>query len=299
MRRFLAFFTLFSLLLSGNAYSESATYEKEIEKKIKCPQNFSENPPLYFYCIYRDYHNHEYDAGILKAEKALREIIPLYRKDPKSLIPNHSHKNAKLRDPRTYKVLSDLYMLLGMLYYGKALNYSYDREKMPYKEFFSKLQERGFGFIQVNELLNLYTLKKLFPSEFGKKEERRYKELLSKMGVSEAEIDEVVKKAKEISEEESRKRLSFLRKAVECLNKAVEVDPENGLAYYQLGNLYSGALSEGLPEESEAAEEAYYKAAIIFKKQGDMEAYKEVLKKLELANPKSKFLEKLKSKGNA
>jgi len=101
-------------------------------------------------------------------------------------------------------------------------------------------------------------------------------------------------KTQQLSEQLDEKRLFYLRRAVSELQEAVKVDPKNGLAYYQLGNLYSGALGEDLPEASSAAEEAYYKAALIFKEEGDREAFKEVLKKLELANPHSKYLKELK-----
>jgi len=288
------------LLTPSLALSKSATYEKEVEKKIKCPTDFLQNPPLYFYCIYRDYHNHKYDEGIEKAKKALREIEPLLKKNPKAVIPNAQQKNAKLRDPHVYKVASDLHLLLGMLYYKKSLNMDDSEVKKVYKPLFEKLRKRGFDFVQVNELMALYSMKKLFPEQMSQQKLSRYNELLKKMGISEEELDKVITKARKISEKLDEERLNYLRMAFEEFQKAVKIDPENALAYYQLGNLYSGALAESMPETSEAAEEAYYKAALLLKKKGDTKGYKEVVKKLKMLNPNSKFLKMLeKGKNNA
>ena len=286
-----------TLLTPSLAFSKSATYEKEIEKKIKCPTSFTQNPPYYFYCIYRDYHNHKYDSGIEKAKKALKEIEPLLKKKPKGIIPNAEKKGAKLRDPHVYKVASDLHMLLGMLYYKKSLDVDDSAEKKVYKPFFEKLQKKGFDFVQINELMALYSMKRLFPDQMDEKKRERYRELLKKMGVSEKELDDLMTKAQKVAEEQDKKRLQYLRMAFEEFQKAVQIDPENALAYYQLGNLYSGTLSEGAPEASEAAEEAYYKAASILKKEGDISGYKEVVKRLKLINPSSKYLKLLEEKG--
>ena len=285
------------LLSPVSALSKSATYEKEVEKRIKCPTSFLQNPPVYFYCIYRDYHNHKYDEGIVKAQKALKEIEPLLKKNPKGIVPNAQQKNAKLRDPHVYKVASDLHMLLGMLYYKKSMNLNDNQEKKIYKEFFDKLEKKGFDFVQINELMALYSMKKLFPDQMDEKKLKKYNELLKKMGVKEKELDELMAKAQKAAAEQDRERLAYLKKSFEELQKAVEIDPENALAYYQLGNLYSGALSESTPEYSEAAEEAYYKAALILKKQGDEEGYKEVLKRLKLLNPNSKYVRLLEKAG--
>ena len=300
MKKKLSLLVASLLLFAPTAsFSKPATFQKEIEKKITCPHSFLENPPVYFYCIYRDYHNHRYDEGIAKAEKALKEIEPLLKKDPNALVPNAVQKEGKLRDPRVSKVASDLHMLLGMLYYKKSMN-SEDKEvKKVYRDFFQKLEKKGFDFVQVNELLSLYTMKNLAPENFDEKKEKRYKELLKKMGLKEEDLDRLVERAREASKRESEKKLAYLKRAVEEFRKAVEVDPENALAYYQLGNLYSGALSESVPETSEAAAEAYYKAALLFKKQGDERAYKEVLKKLKLVAPSSDYIKKLEKDGNA
>jgi predicted Zn-dependent protease len=293
------FIALLSLLTSPSVFPKSATYEKEIEKRLPCPSNFLSNPPLYFYCIYRDYHNHKYDGGIEKAQRALRELEPLYKENPKGIIPNAETDKGKLKDPHVYKAVSDLHMLLGMLYYQKATNLKEDPSKKYYRDFFTKFEKKGFDFVQINELFALYSMKKLFPDEFDQKKAKRYKELLSKMGVTEKELDELMAKAQKAAQEQNEKRLSYLKKAVEELQKAVEVDPENALAYYQLGNFYSGALGENLPEDSEAAAEAYYKAALILKKKGDKEAYQEVLKKLKLLSSASKYLKLLEKENGA
>ncbi|WP_456457045.1 tetratricopeptide repeat protein [Thermovibrio sp.] len=295
MKKKISLLLLSLFLLSPTvSYSKSAAFEKEIEKRIKCPSSFLQNPPLYFYCIYRDYHNHKYDDGIEKAQKALKEIEPLYEKNPKAIVPNAKQKEAKLRDPHVYKVVSDLHMLLGMLYYQKSLNLDDRKEKEIYADFYKKLEKKGFDFVQINELMALYSMKRLFPDQMDKNKLKRYQELLKKMGVSEKELDSLMAKAQEFAAQQDKKRLYYLKRSFEEFQKAVKVDPDNALAYYQLGNLYSGSLSESAPEASEAAEEAYYKAALILKKEGDMAGYKEVVKKLKLINPNSKYLKKLK-----
>jgi len=288
----------FLLFAPATALSKPATFQQEIEKKITCPYSFLENPPVYFYCIYRDYHNHKYDEGIAKAQKALKEIEPLLKKDPNAVIPNAVQKEGRLRDPRVSKVASDLHVLLGMLYYKKSINAENEEAKKVYREFFQNLEKKGFDFVQVNELLQLYTMKNLAPGEFNEKAKKRYQELLNKMGLKEEDLDSLVRRAREASRRESEEKLTYLKRAVEEFRKAVEVDPENALAYYQLGNLYSGALSESVPETSEAAAEAYYKAALLFKKQGDERAYREVLKKLKLVAPTSDYIKKLEKNTN-
>jgi len=287
-----AILTLF--LLTSPSFSKEAQFQKEINKRIQCPNSFLSNPPVYFYCIYRDYHNHKYDDGIEKAKRALSEIEPLLEKNPNGIVPNAVQKNAKLRDPHVKAVASDLHMLLGMLYYQKSLNLDDSPVKKVYADFYRKLEKKGFNFFQIEELMNLYTKKKLFPDAFTKEDEKKYKELLEKMNLKEADLDRLVAETQAASNQLDKLRLSYLQKAVKELQEAVKVDPENGLAYYQLGNLYSGSLGEDLPEASSAAEEAYYKAALIFKKKGDKEAYREVIKKLQLANPNSKYLRMLK-----
>jgi len=281
-------------LISFPAYSKEATFQKRIEKEILCPKSFLSNPPVYFYCIYRDYHNNKFDNGIEKAKRALKEIESLMRKNPNGTVPNAVQKNAKLRDPHVKSVASDLHMLLGMLYYKKSLNLDDSSVKKIYADFYKNLEKKGFNFFQIEELMNLYTKKKLFPDSLSQKDTKKYKELLSKMEVKEGDLDRLISKAQRESDRLDQERLTYLQKAVKELQEAVKVDPENGLAYYQLGNLYSGSLGEDLPEASSAAEEAYYKAALIFKRKGDKEAYKEVIKKLELANPNSPYLKRLK-----
>jgi len=290
---------LFTLLLtfpSLSSYSKEATFEKRIEKEIVCPKDFTQNPAVYFYCIYRDYHNYKFDDGIEKAQKALKEIEPLLKKSPEAKVPNAEKGKAKLRDPRVKSVASDLHLLLGMLYFQKAVNLKDTKAKKVYEEFFSKLEKKGFNFFQINELMELYAEKTLLPESFSKEKEKRFKELLSKMGVTEEDLESLVKKAQKFSEETAKLKFSYLQRALKEFQTAVKIDPENALAYYQLGNFYSGALGENLPETSQAAEEAYYKAALLLKKKGDLAGYKEVVKKLEMLNPSSQYLKKLKGK---
>ena len=284
-----------ALLLAAPAasFAKPASFEKEIEKKIQCPNDFLKNPPLYFYCIYRDYHNHKYDDGIKKAQAALKEIEPLLKKNPNAKVPNSAQKLGKLKDPRVFKVASDLHMLLGMLYYKKAMNLTDRAGDKPVIEFYKKLEKKGHNFFEINELMTLYSMKKLFPENMDEKKKRRYQELLKKMGVSEKELDALMAESQASAEKLNRERLNLLKKAVEELQTAVKIDPNNALAYYQLGNFYSGAMSEDVPEASEAAEEAYYKAAVILKKEGDKRAYEEVVKRLKIMNPKSKYLKLL------
>jgi len=181
-----------------------------------------------------------------------------------------------------------------MLYFQKAVNLKDTKAKKVYEEFFSKLEKKGFNFFQINELMELYTEKTLLPESFSKEKEKRFKELLSKMGVTEEDLESLVKKAQKFSEETAKLKFSYLQRALKEFQTAVRIDPENALAYYQLGNFYSGALGENLPETSQAAEEAYYKAALLLKKKGDLAGYKEVVKKLEMLNPSSQYLKKLK-----
>ena len=297
MRKTLLALLIATLSISPSLKAKEAKFEKEIEKRISCPENFLKNPPVYFYCIYRDYHNHKYDEGIEKAQKALKEIEPLLKRNPNAVVPNAVQKNAKLRDPHVKSVASDLHLLLGMLYYKKSMNLDDTSVKKVYRDFYEKLQKKGFDFFQISELMNLYSKKKLFPDDFTEKDQKRFSELLKKMGLKEKDLDALMAKAQQESEKLEKERLAYMKKAVEEFQEAVKIDPNNAIAYYQLGNLYSGILSEGTPEASPAAEEAYYRAALLLKKKGDIAGYKEVVKRLKLINPKSKYL-KLLEKGN-
>ena len=297
MRKTLLALLIATLSISPSLKAKEAKFEKKIEKRISCPENFLKNPPVYFYCIYRDYHNHKYDEGIEKAQKALKEIEPLLKRNPNAVVPNAVQKNAKLRDPHVKSVASDLHLLLGMLYYKKSMNLDDTSVKKVYRDFYEKLQKKGFDFFQISELMNLYSKKKLFPDDFTEKDQKRFSELLKKMGLKEKDLDALMAKAQQESEKLEKERLAYMKKAVEEFQEAVKIDPNNAIAYYQLGNLYSGILSEGTPEASPAAEEAYYRAALLLKKKGDIAGYKEVVKRLKLINPKSKYL-KLLEKGN-
>ena len=299
MKRNLYLLLSFLILASPiPSFSKSNSFEKEIEKKIECPSSFLANPPVYFYCIYRDYHNHHYDDGIKKAEAALKEVWPLYEKNPKGLIPNSVNKKAKLKDPHLYKVVSDLHMLLGMLLYQKSMNLKDNSSHKIYVKFYDKLQKKGFDFVKTNELMMLYTMKKLFPSNFDSKKRERYKELLKEAGITEKDLDSFNEKVEKASEKLDQQRLSLLKKAVNEFKEAIKTDPNNALAYYQLGNLLSGALSESTPQDSQSAEYYYYKAALLLKKEGDLKGYKEVLRKLEIMNPNSKYLKLLRGKSD-
>ena len=297
MRKALLALLIATLSFSPSLKAKEATFEKEIEKRISCPKDFLKNPPVYFYCIYRDYHNHKYDEGIEKAQRALKEIEPLLKKNPNAVVPNAVQKNAKLRDPHVKSVASDLHLLLGMLYYKKSINLEDTSVKKVYRDFYEKLQKKGFDFFQISELMNLYSKRKLFPADFTEKDQKRYSELLKKMGLKEKDLDALMAKAQQESEKLEKERLAYMKRAVEEFQEAVKIDPDNAMAYYQLGNLYSGVLSEGAPEASPAAEEAYYRAALLLKKKGDIAGYKEVVKRLKLVNPKSKYL-KLLEEGN-
>lgn len=295
MRKFLTTLLIAILTVSPSLKAKEASYEQSIEKKIVCPSDFLKNPPVYFYCIYRDYHNHKFDDGIEKAKKALKEIEPLLKKNPEGIVPNAVQKDAKLRDPHVKSVASDLHLLLGMLYFKKSMNLEDSSVKKVYRDFYKKLEKKGFDFFQIGELMNLYSKKKLFPDSFTEKDRENYRKLLKKMGLKESDLDRITAEAQKASEKLDRERLSYLRKAVKEFQEAVRIDPDNAIAYYQLGNLYSGILSEGAPEDSSAAEEAYYKAALLLKKQGDTAGYKEVVKRLKLLNPNSKYLKLLES----
>ncbi|WP_456436530.1 tetratricopeptide repeat protein [Thermovibrio ammonificans] len=288
-----------SVFTASSGFAKPASFEKQIEKRLQCPKDFLQNPPLYFYCIYRDYHNHKYDDGIKKIKLALKEVEPILKENPNKPIPNAKQKLGSLKDPRAFKVASDLHMLLGMFYYKKAMNLKDTATSKVFRKFYSKLEKKGFNFFQVNELMTLYSMKKLFPENMTKEREKKYRELLKKMDLKESDLDRLMEESQAAAERVDKERLSLLQKAVQELQTAVKLDPNNAEAYYQLGNFYSGAMSEDMPEASEAAEEAYYKAALILKKEGDTAAYKEVVKRLKLMNPNSKYLKLLEKNGNA
>lgn len=285
---------LIIFLTSTSSFAILTSYEKK-KVELKCPAHFLDNPPKFFYCVYSDYHNHKFDNGIKKAELALKEIEPLYKKDPNAKVPNWETKDGKLKDPQIYKVKSELHMLLGMLYFKKSLNVDTNSDKKIYRNFYSKLEKKGFNFFEINRLMDLYVMKKLFPESFKREQNKEYEKLLKRMDVKEEDLDELFAKAQEAIDRADRERLKYLSLAIKNFQKAVKVDPENALAYYQLGNLYSGLSAEAVPGDSEAAEKAYYKAALILKKEGDKEGYKEVLKRIELLNPRSKYLRLLES----
>jgi tetratricopeptide (TPR) repeat protein len=289
---------LLVFLLSSSLYVDSHAGMKDkiahSKKGITCPKKFLDNPPVYFYCIYLDYHNRKFDNGIEKAKEALREIEPLYRKNPEAKVPNARVGNARLKDDKVYKVKSDLHMLLGMLYFKKAMDLRSSEERKKFMEFENKLENKGLNYFEIDELMNLYTMKKIFPEAFNKKREEAYNKLLKKAGISEKELDRLYEEMRKEEEKVEEERYSFISKAVKEFQTAVKVDPDNADAYYQMGNLLSGISEESAGEDSEAAEEAYYKAALIFKKKGDKEAFKEVLRKLQMLNPKSPYLKKLK-----
>jgi tetratricopeptide (TPR) repeat protein len=147
--------------------------------------------------------------------------------------------------------------------------------------------------------MNLYIMKKLFPEAFDKKQKELYSKLLKKAGILEKELDRLYEETTKEEEEINEERYSFISKAMKEFQTAVKVDPDNAIAYYQLGNLLSGISEESTGEDSKVAEEAYYKAALILKKKGDKAGYKEVVKKLKLLNPESRYLKLLKGKEDA
>ncbi len=282
-----------------NTYAEVKDRTVHKKNEITCPKRFLDNPPLYFYCIYSDYHNHKFDSGIKKAEEALKEIEPLYRKNPKAKVPNAKVGNARLKDDRVYKVKSDLHMLLGMLYFKKAMNLKSPEEKKAFMEFGKKLEKKGFSYFETAELMNLYIMKKLFPEAFNEKQKEIYGKLLKKAGITERELDRLYEETTKEEEKINEKRYSFISRAMKEFQTAVKIDPNNADAYYQMGNLLSGISEESMDEDSEAAEKAYYKAALILKKKGDKTGYEEVVKKLKLLNPQSKYLKLLEGKEDA
>ena len=101
---------MFSLLAStiptvANTFSP----HKEIE--------FSKEPAKYLGEIYNDYHFYKTDEGIEKAERALKIIDEIYKRNP----------NAELKDPslswkKVYQIKSTIHTLLGMLYFRKSLD---------------------------------------------------------------------------------------------------------------------------------------------------------------------------------
>ena len=285
--------------LSAGLYAGEKGKNVHRKSEIACPEKFLKNPPLYFYCIYSDYHNHKFDSGIKKAEEALREIEPLYRKNPGAKVPNAKAGNARLKDDRVYKVKSDLHMLLGMLYFKKAMNLKSSKEKKAFMEFEKKLEKKGFNYFETAELMNLYIMKKLFPEAFDEKQKELYSKLLKKAGISEKELDRLYEETTKEEEKINEERYSLISKAMKELQTAVKIDPDNAIAYYQLGNLLSGISEESTGEDSKVAEEAYYKAALILKRKGDKAGYKEVVKKLKLLNPESRYLKLLKGKEDA
>ncbi len=284
-----------SMALLNSSLAQTDKLQKKIEerqkKELKCPSSFLKNPPVYFYCIYSDYHNHRYEEGIEKTNKALEEIEPLYRENPNATVPNATKKEARLKRKKIYQVKSDLLMLKGMLEFKKSLTVNDGEAKKLYESFYKKLQKRGFDFVQINELMNLYMKSKLVG--LNEKEKKQFSDLKRKMKVKESELDNLFMKAKEASDKADKERLKYLSAALRDINEAVKVDPENALAHYQLGNIFSGIAAESEGESSEAAESAYYRAAVLFKKQGDTEAYKEIIKRLKQLNPNSKYLKKL------
>ncbi|TCK03370.1 tetratricopeptide repeat protein [Phorcysia thermohydrogeniphila] len=283
----LLFLVVFTSVLTVNSYGN---------EKIKCPDTILKAPVSYFYCVYSDYHNHKYDEGIKKIKKAIEDLTPLYLNDKNQEVPNAVSKEGRLKDSKVYEALSDLHMLLGMFYYQKALNM--DNPSVS-RRLYGKLQQKGkVNPFALFELLELHAEKKVAPEFFSEEKAKRYKELLKELSLSEEEFNSLLSQIRKEVEKDEKLRFTLMQKALEELQKAIKLNPKNAMAYYQLGNFYSGSLSESSPSGSgfsSAAEEAYYKAALLFKEKGDKEAVKEILKKLQLLNPKSKYLKELRS----
>jgi tetratricopeptide (TPR) repeat protein len=283
----LLFLVVFTFVLTVNSYGN---------EKIKCPDTILKAPVSFFYCVYSDYHNHKYDEGIKKIRKAIEDLTPLYLKDKNQEVPNAVSREGRLKDSKVYEALSDLHMLLGMFYYQKALNM--DNPSVS-KRLYKKLQEKEkVNPFALFELLELYAEKKMAPELFSDEKAKKYKELLKELNLSEEKFNSLISQIRKEIKKDEKRRLTLIQKALKELQKAVEINPKNAMAYYQLGNFYSGFLSEVSPsgfDFSSAAEEAYYKAALLFKERGDKEAVKEILKKLQLLNPKSKYLKELRS----
>lgn len=109
----------------ANAFSPHKIEKKEID--------FTKEPAKYLGEIYNDYHFYKTDEGIKKAEKALKIIDEIYKKNP----------SAELKDPslnwkKAYQIKSTIHTLLGMLYFRKALDVT-NKAKEKEAEYLKKI----------------------------------------------------------------------------------------------------------------------------------------------------------------
>ncbi|MEO2068264.1 MAG: hypothetical protein ABGX27_01970 [Desulfurobacteriaceae bacterium] len=114
MKKIILSSLIFSFLVPTISPAASAFSHHKIEKK---EIDFTKEPAKYLGEIYNDYHFFKIDEGIKKAEKALKIIDKIYKKNP----------NAEIKDPslnwkKAYQIKSTIHTLLGMLYFRKALD---------------------------------------------------------------------------------------------------------------------------------------------------------------------------------
>ncbi len=246
---------------------------------------FLKKPAEYMVDIYRDYHRYKVDRGIEKAKKALKLLDPIYRKNP-----NYEFRDKELKKRKAYQVKSMLHTLLAILYYRKAMLVRDTDTERRFAELAKSVDPDGKRFLEFNQLITLYMASK----ELGEKDknlEKRIKELEKELGVKESQLEEIYRLSVENAKKVDAERDKYVKLCLSEFRKAFKVDPNNADAHVQLARIYGEiGMATG---DTEAAEREYYLAGKIFKKEGDVQDLREVIKRIKRLNPKSKYIKLL------
>ncbi len=171
-------------------------------------------------------------------------------KDVYNKDPNTEINDPDLKLKKAYHIKSTLHTLLGMLYYRKSRMVS------------GELEDKIFAPI----------LERLYQGK----------------GITRKDLDIIDRKLSEDSASTLRKR--YIDHTLREFKTAIDVDPSNPSAHYQLGTLYSALSVAGHTEE---AEREFYLAVKLSYLESDMQAVARTVETLKSINPESDYLKKI------